>query len=171
MAHPSVVKYLRENKDRIPIEQLKSRLAAQGYPADVIAAGVAAVFGASPSVAPPSLAGTTRNFFDLRRPYDYGGGRGRLAHFLVGLILVPSFFYVLGFALLAVIQTIIVTMTRNYFLPGFGLLFILGHEVLYLVLLVYCFRFRRWVFWGMLPSVLMGLMSVFTLYAIFTGSF
>lgn len=122
---------------------LRQQLSGQGYPAAVIDAGVATVYSTVTSPATPAV---RQRFFDWRTRYEYVRGHGKIAHFFFGVVVVPFVFFVA----LTVIE--ITIQGANYST-------LLVADVLYLAFLVYAFRYRRWVFWGMLPGAMIAIFS------------
>lgn len=155
MAHPEVVKYLQENKARISLPLLRQQLQRQGYPEAEITAGVAAVYGPS-AVADRATPAVRQRFFDWRTPYRYAHGRSKFGHFFFGFLVVPLCFLIL----LGLIGGLIATtqpygMRRAY--PTMMSLLVM--DGLYLAVWVYAFRYRRWIFWGMLPAAILSVFS------------
>ncbi len=166
MAHPAVVEYLRANKDRFSLTVLRQQLQQQGYPEAVIDVCVAEVFGVG-MVAPKTPTARPQRFFDFRRPFIYRTIGQKVGHFLIGLVVIPLLYSVV----FRISTSPWVPAANDYswgsiFEYNFKAFFITSVIVvgIYIVLWVYAFRYRRWVFWGMLPvavGVIYGITALF----------
>lgn len=145
MANTAAVNFLREHKARYPLEILQRQLRAQGYPEAVVAESVKVAYGgAKPGTPQGNYSG---GFFNIRRPLVYATGGLKIWDFIAGLMLggAMSFIQLVG---------------QEIFFYDFELYGVLTLLAVRVVLLVFLFRTRRWMMFGLLAASVLAFSSL-----------
>lgn len=134
------------------MERLREQLTQQGYPEAEIAAGVAVVYGNIGEVALSQPPAAPVRFFDFRQPFVYRGGGRKVLDFILGVLLGVLLW--LGKGLLYQSLAVSVYDLSLWVIQLLTLAVRVG-------LLGILFRWRRWMFWGLLVESLGGLLMPF----------
>jgi len=147
MAKKYIIDYLKENKDKFPLEVLKKKLLGAGYPEGDIDEAIKILQQPIPEVLKPERVSVS--FWDFRHKRIYLSKKEKLLDFIF------------GFLIGIVIPWLLNLLMRLIFYP-YGFFRIIFNLTFYLALIIYFFIIKRgYISWGIIlsfPSKLVGLL-------------
>jgi len=131
MAKKYIIDYLKENKDKFPLEFLKKKLLGAGYPEGEIDEAIKILQQPIQEVLKPERISVS--FWDFRHKKTYLSKKEKLLDFVAGF-------------LFKIILSFIVRALGFFFYPGRYLLI-----PFYLIVIIYCFVIKRgYISWGII---------------------
>lgn len=148
----SALEYLRQNKDKFPLEVLRKKLIEAGYPQDQIEEGIRIVYGGQ--IPSPSAVASSLSFWDFRNVRVYRTAGQKVIDALFGFFVVP---FVVGipFTLLFVFSGFSYGF-RSSGDFGFVNLATFAPFVIQIALIFYFWQKRRYLAYGLTVSVILG---------------
>ncbi len=152
MANENILTYLRENKERYPIEVLRKKLVGAGYPQNQVEEGIRIVYGGE-APSPPKI-GPKHSFWDFKNVRTYYSTGEKILDALFGFFIVSS---VVNFILGSFLRII---FGYGGYYGGYGL-FNISQLVLWGIQIgavIYFWRRRRYLAYGLAASLVLGVL-------------
>lgn len=143
--HEQIIRYLNDNKDKYPKESLVNELSKVGYSERSILESVQAVYGRAEVVN-----GGKTSFWNFKDKKEYRKASEKAGDVFLGFL----FPWVFGWAISMAVHTLLAPFGMMFFIWLLGV-------ILYIFALVYFYRKRRYIFYGMLLNIIIPLFGVF----------
>lgn len=144
MANQTVIEYLKDNKEKYPLETLYQELVKAGYPKKIIQEGMAEVYG-------KSLFTHDENFWDrFKKEKIYISAGQKVGHFFIGLFVIR---FLVGLSFSFINNILIDELAPTYY-GYYAYANILGALALDILVFLYLLKYRRWMGWGFLTSTI-----------------